>query len=331
MKDLFVRVLIGALLITSQASLAGSNCVRPLNELMSAGQAYKLRPGETVWGNYVCRSCGNEASMKPDRRGDVRCETCASPHTNEPDYPPAFFKKGGQIFIINREALMGPDDARYQGHGLRDNCPFCETGHFANMRGCNSCGAELVNADAITQGIPQMTPSPLRPQLNNTTSSVAIEARQVETTRISGEDLVQQAGLTEEVAEAHPIPRFGREAADIAAQEEEEIIQRIPLTREQMMYIGAGGTIIGATAGVAIYKRAHEEYTVTATVTRIESGTVYASYSIDGQRFTIDLSYDQGNTVQWRIGEQIELYIVHWKGPQGAERGNGEVYPVNQD
>lgn len=334
MRELIVKILIGALLITSHAqTFATINCGNSIKRLLKTGKARMLADGEIVWGRYKCRSCGEVESMKPSKDGDVRCTSCGSPHTNEPDMPPAFFKKDGEVYIVDIDALMGVEDGKYQGHGLRDNCPFCETGHFANMNSCNSCGAGLENASdvfgtfdslsrdarsststvAITTGA---TPPP--PRLTQPTEPVVNDV-----TAGTGEDLANRTGWNED---PKPAARTAATSSD-----DEEVKQMINLSPTQILAVGSAGTVGVITAGVAGYQRATETYTVTATVTKIERDTVYVSYEIDGQSFTIDLSYSAGKSSVWRMGEKVELYLIHWKGPQGAERGNGEVYPVNQD
>jgi hypothetical protein len=314
MKDLLIRVLIGALLISSQVQATGTNCIRPIKELMSEGSAQKLKPGEKVWGDIVCRSCGEEYNTKPNADGDVRCPTCASPQTDEVAFPPAFFKSKGQIYLINRKALVGYEDGKFQGHGLRDNCPFCETGHFANANSCISCGAELLNGDDAFSGLPN---------LRGTTSSAAINTNQERVSRVTaetGEDLAERAGLTEERA----VAQFGREAAVI--KEQEEITQRIPLDRKHWIAIGATGTIFGLVGGASYYFKVTEVHVISATVTRVERNSFWVSYQFDGQRYDREFENDQGNSPQMRIGEFFTVHHMIWSGPIGAERGNGDAF-----
>lgn len=308
MKNLRLIILLNFLLILTQAQ-ASTSCAKTFRELMNDGNARILGDGEKVWGNYICKSCGEEESMKPTKEGDVRCESCGTPHTTEEDYPPAFFKKDGEIFLIDRKALVTVEDGKYQGHGLRDNCPFCETGHFANMTGCISCGATFENAQDVFKTLPE-----IGQDMRSTTSMHAVNS-----------------GQGNYVSARPPVeaPRTQR-ATNASEGLKEKIHQTISLSSNQKLAIGAAGSVFGLTAGTAGYYRATETYTVKAVITDIKSDTVYAHYMIEDQSYTIDLTYDQGKSTKWRIGETIEVYIVHWKGPLGIERTNGEVYPVNK-
>lgn len=334
MKSLVLKSILIFIFLSSSLYAGKPSCQKTWSELIASKEAVLLEDDQVVWGNYICSSCGNESSMKPNRHGAVHCgdddHGCGVAHSREADFPPAFFKVKGEVYLMNRKALVDYDtDGRYQGHGARRDCPYCGSDHFNNMGSCTSCGAEVVDFHSLLQDLPtaaNKTETAESSDLRSSTSSTAIASASLSPKPpkpVTGEDLSQQRGLNEETRPETVSTPQGEKI------DNEKVVQTIQLSRNQMIAIGAGGSVLGITGGAITYHRSKETFVVTAKVTDISDDQIWFSYNFEGKTVRDTLSYDSGKAIAWRIGEEFEVHLLRWqRRALGAERGNGEVYPI---
>lgn len=277
----------------SQAPLVPVKLGKPANKEQI--QPIRLAQGETFWGLYDCKSCGRTNTMKPNPEGRIQCVGCGVPRTDESYRRPALFEKDGYLWLVDPGQLSRTQQEKeLADNGELIGCPFCGNGDFKLSGSCSSCGAKAEN------------PSDLRSMLGSLksgTSSLGLGSSTTSNRRTTVSPRI--TSLQDGAA-----PNF------------------LTPMRKKVLGMAAGITLAAATTLGTVWGTT--TYSEVGRVIDVDTTQVVIEYTVDSQRYTVELARPSGETLQWRMGEPVTLSFVNWKmgDPSGGIRGNGDVLPM---
>ena len=283
------------LLIAILSFTSLSYSVETCNQLLSTESASRARTqepvltrhGDTYWGFYQCNSCDNRVSAQPNVHGDQACHSCGAGHTNEKYIPPALFRKGGGLYLVDPGRLIREESEQaLADSGETTGCPFCGNSQFSIDEACISCGAQAES--------PRETRDLMRQ---------ASQSSRMNSTVIPNQSSVTPRIDFSSTSRGRSGPRVTRRGLGLAA-----------------------GVILAVTSGYGIIW-GNQTYMIEGVVTDFNSSEVTVEYSDkDGDLEMITLGRPGNETQIWREGEILDLYFINWSStPRGAERLDGNV------
>lgn len=283
----FILILI--ILSFSHSSFAIDTCSGLLSSSFSVQKQAPIltQHGDTYWGFYQCNSCDTRVSAKPNVHGDQACVNCGVPHTDEKYTPPAMFKKGGELYLVDPGRLIRDDaEQALADSGETHGCPFCGNSQFTIDEACISCGAEAENPNEIREASRQSRQT----VASSFSSGSALLGRSAQNQFLTGRTSSSRS-------------RVSRRALGLAGGA-----------------ILAVSTVFGVIWG-------NQTYTAEGVVTDFTTNEVTVSYiDKDGENESIVMGRPGNETQIWRSGETLELYFINWSStPRGAERLDGNV------
>jgi hypothetical protein len=255
----------------------------------------RLADGETVWGFYDCSSCETTNSARPNVHGRQQCRSCGVPRTTEAYYPPAVMRKDGALYLVDPGNLVRSQaELELTQSGSTTGCPFCGASNFRIEVQCPGCGAQVTNASDLARSA------------RNSVSSLALNQSRASSPR-SAPRVTEPSQLA---------------GASTAAPSGDNTQARS--LRNRLVGAFAGATMLVATGVGTVWGL--QTSVERGLVTAVHANHVVVEYTDQGHR--VELERNSNESVQWRLGEEVDLYFVNWRmgQPSGAERLNGEVY-----
>lgn len=276
----------------SQLALASNRCEDWADELLQIQtevKYYELKPGEEVFGFFTCSSCGTRNSAKPNEKGDQKCTSCSNPHDDQEAFePPMHITKGGKIFIIDPKVVLVSNSK--------------DKAFSANpLWNCPFCSS--------TNSLVKKGCSSCGAQIESDINSVLFN--NVKAALNPQERRAMQIEDRNEVLRSKYLQNEGAQARPRA-------------------FLTSGGVllaIIGAGVvwwGMSTYQEEGEIVSVSAT----EVVIAYRHREASVPKLTLNPRALASTDSDFEPGEKVQIYFSNFEGAVGAERSNGEAYPV---
>lgn len=269
--------------VNNEGGYLGNRRNVSIQEAIQQGRIREWQSGATAWGDYVCGSCSNVRSMKPDLNDKRICESCGKPHTGEVYFEPAQIEYNGKVYLVNSRNFVTGAKEGLAAQKQNWSCPFCTTTNVVGKEDCPSCGAHFSGQSKYL-------------------ADLAKAVERYHTQRLKKPALVATASTTYN----HTLPA--------------QVVKNDLAGLKRLYGIAATAVVGVALAGTVYYF--HEAHASPGQISRVNGQEIHVEYQKKKNPETLVLTIPEGR-IHPKVGESVSVHWTHRHGAIGVERENG--------